>query len=62
MYLCAKLLTVFSVFLCKSSAVASWQSGFCLLFKLIKIFSDLVSMGAVKTCASRLLDNNLISE
>jgi len=25
---------------------------FCLLFKLIKIFSDLVNMGAVQTCAS----------
>jgi len=33
----------------KSSAVASWQSGFCLLFKL---FSDLLSVGAVQTCAS----------
>jgi len=29
--------------------VASWQSDFCLLFKLIKIFCDLLSMGAVQT-------------
>jgi len=42
----------FPVSLGKSSAVASWQSGFCLLFKLIKIFSDLLSMGAAQTCAS----------
>ena len=52
----------FPVSLGKSSAGASWQSGFCLLFKLIKIFSDLVNMGAVQTCASRLLNNNPISE
>jgi len=32
--------------------VASWQSDFCLLFKLIKIFSDLLSMEAVQTYAS----------
>jgi len=31
--------------------VASWQSDFCLLFKLIEIF-DLLSMGKVQTCAS----------
>jgi len=31
--------------------VASWQSDFCLLFKLIKI-SDLLSMEAVQACAS----------
>jgi len=30
----------------------NWQSDFCLLFKLIKIFSDLISVGAVQTCAS----------
>ena len=32
--------------------VASWQSDFCLLFKLIKIFPDLLSMEIVQTCAS----------
>jgi len=31
---------------------ASWQSDFYLLFKFLKIFSDLLSMGAVQTCAS----------
>jgi len=31
----------------KSYVVASWQRDFCLLFKPIKIFSDLLSMGAV---------------
>jgi len=36
----------------KSSAVASCQSGFYLLFNIIKIFFDLLSMGAVQTCAS----------
>jgi len=36
----------------KTWAVASWQSYFCFLFKLINIFSDLLSMGAVQTCAS----------
>jgi len=35
-----------------SSVVASWQSNLCLLFKLIKIFSDLLGMGAVQTWAS----------
>ena len=49
------LLTFFCCFpvsLGKSSAVASWQSGVCLLFKLIKIFSDLLSIGAVQICTS----------
>jgi len=32
--------------------VSRWQSDFWLLFKLVKIFSDLLSMGAVQTCAS----------
>jgi len=35
-----------------ATLVTSWQSGFCLQFKLIKIFSDLLSMEAVQTCAS----------
>jgi len=42
--------------------VASWRNDFCLPFKLIKIFSDLLSMGAVQPCASSLLNSNLISE
>jgi len=41
--------------------VASWQSDFCLLVKLIKIFSDLLSMGEVQACA-KVLNSNLISE
>jgi len=40
--------------------VASWQSDFCLLFKLIKKLSDVHSMRAVQTCAST--HSNLISE
>jgi len=43
----------------KSSAVASWQSSFCLLFKLIRI-SDLLSMEAVQL--AQVLNSNLISE
>jgi len=39
--------------------VASWQSDFCLLFKLIKI-SALIRMGAVQTC--EVLNSNLIAE
>jgi len=40
--------------------VASWQSDSCLLFKLIKIFFDLLSMEAVQTYAR--LNSDLISE
>jgi len=36
----------------KSFVVASCKSDFCLLFKLIKIFFDLLSMGTIQTCAS----------
>jgi len=44
--------TLFFVSLGKSYVVASWQSDFCLLFKLMKGFSDLLSMEAVQTCES----------
>jgi len=39
--------SLFFVSLGKSSVVASWQSDVCLLFKLIKIFSDLLSIEAI---------------
>jgi len=55
---CLSLFCCFPVWLEKSSAVASWQSSFYLLFMLIKI-SDLLSMEAVQTCAST---SNKISE
>jgi len=42
--------------------VAVWQSDLCLLFKLIKIFSDLLSMGAVEYKLAQVLNGNLISE
>jgi len=42
----------FPVSLGKSFAVASWRSRFGLLFNIIKIFSDLLSMGAIQTCPS----------
>ena len=44
--------SLFFVSFVKNSVVASWQSDFFLLLKLIKIFSDLLSRGAVQTCAS----------
>jgi len=46
----------------KSPVVASWQSDFCLLFKFIKIFSDLLGMGAVHMLLAQVLNSNLIFE
>jgi len=42
-----------------SYVVAIWQSDFCLLFKLIKI--SLLSMGAVQTYPSSVLNGNVNS-
>jgi len=41
------------------SVVASWQSDFCLLFKL-KIFSHLLSMGEVQACASAIATSPVV--
>jgi len=53
--------SLFFVSLVKNSLVVSWQSNFCLLFKLIKI-ADLLSVGAVAYKLAQVLSNNLISE
>jgi len=42
--------------------ITSWQNDFRLLFGLIEFFYDLLSMGAVQTCASSLPNSNLLSE
>ena len=52
--------TLFFVSLGKSSVVASWQSDFCLLLKLLKIFSDWLSMGAIQI--AQVLNSIVISE